>query len=294
MSDNKNNGPILLEPTIITPGPDVPSSSGRPGGGGNSGWTFGFGGSGGFGLSGSSSKKRRKRRKKHQAQLKAQAEKAARERAEARARAEAEARAHADAQARAAAEAQARAETAARAQAEREQAIIKHGQLVEGLTRGFQFEQIELQQRYAVKSRDLPQTLQSEIELAIEPLYGKYGSQQRLLHIVQQKAHINYLIATKRGELEERNNKSRAFNGADPILQSVDQYKNHVEVSSNLDSSRAHYLHEVWRDASVHAHEAKLLAESIALLESQSAALSNAHAQLAEQTEKQGATPATA
>lgn len=211
MSSNGNKGPIELPPIIVTPGPDKPSSTGRPGGGGSKNWTItpsGGGFSGGFG--GSSKKKRKRQRKRNEAKRREQAEQAAREQAAAQARADAEARARA--------EAQARAEAAARAQAEREQAIIRHGQRVESLTRSYQSQKSELEQRYAEKSADLPRAIQSEINLAVEPLNTPVSSQERLTHIVRQKAHINYLVNSKRDELRKSNSIAQAFNGGDPVL----------------------------------------------------------------------------
>jgi len=277
MSGNGSKGSIELDPIIITPGPDKPSPSGKPGGGGSgSSWSIGTGFSGGFGSGGSSSKKRRKRRKRYEAQQREKAEQAAREQAEARARAEAEARAHA--------QAQARAEAAARAAAEREQAIIRHQQLVENLTHRFQSQKTELEQRYTTKSRGLFQTIQSEVNLAVEPLPVQYSAQQQLEHVVRQKAQINYLISSKRDELEASNSIAQAFNGADPTQQSAQQYKHHLDSHSHVDSNVAQQVHDAWLESSTHAHEAQLLAESIALLESQSAQLSAQYAKLAAQT----------
>jgi hypothetical protein len=281
MSSNGSKGPIELPPVIVTPGPDKPSSTGRPGGGGSKNWTItpsGGGFSGGFG--GSSKKKRKRQRKRNEARRREQAEQAAREQAEAQARADAEARARA--------EAQARAEAAARAQAEREQAIIRHGQRVESLTGSFQSQKIELEQRYATKSADLPRAIQSEIDLSVAPLNTPVSSEEQLAHIVRQKAHINYLVNSKRDELGRSNSIAQAFNGGDPVLQSAQQYKNHLEAHSNVDSNNAQQLHQSWLESATHAHEAKLLAEAIALLESQSAELSAQHAQLAEKMAEEG------
>ncbi|MFS2159574.1 S-type pyocin domain-containing protein [Pseudomonas sp. Pseusp122] len=265
MSSNGSNGPIELPPTVITPGPDKPSSSGRPGGGGCGGGGGGdvsFGGPPGSGGSDEN-------------------EQAAREQEEEKARADAEARARA--------EAQARAEAAARAQAEREQAIIRHGQRVESLTGSFQSQKIELEQRYAAKSADLPRAIQSEINLAVAPLNSPVSSEEQLAHIVRQKAHINYLINSRRDELGRSNSIAQAFNGGDPVLQSAQQYKNHLEAHSNVDSNNAQQLHQSWLESATHAHEAKLLAEALALLESQSAKLSAQHAQLAAKMAEEGA-----
>lgn len=187
MSSNGNKGPVEIGPIVITPGPDKPSPSGRPGGGGSgSSWSIGTGFSGGFGSGGSSKKKRRKKRKREEAKRREQAEQAAREQAEAKARADAEARAH--------------AEAVARAQAEHQQAIIRHGQLIESLIHSFQSQKDELEQRYITKSRDPLQATQSEIKSGIDPLPAQFNGRQYLAHVVQQKAHINYLISSKRGE----------------------------------------------------------------------------------------------
>ncbi|WP_341522002.1 S-type pyocin domain-containing protein [Pseudomonas sp. G.S.17] len=289
MISNGNKGPVEIGPIVITPGPDQPSPSGRPGGGGSgSSWSIGTGFSGGFGSGGSSKKKRRKKRKREEAKRREQAEQAAREQAEAKARADAEARTHAEAQARAEAEARAHAEAVARAQAEYQQAIIRHGQLIESLTHSFQSQKNELEQRYITKSRDLLQATQSEIKSGIDPLPAQFDGRQYLAHVVQQKAHINYLISSKRGELEASNNIVRAFNGADPLKQSAEQYKHHLGTNSHLDSDSAQQMHQSWLESATHAHESKLLAESIALLESQSAQLSAQHATLAVQAAEEG------
>ncbi|WP_238986425.1 S-type pyocin domain-containing protein [Pseudomonas syringae] len=233
-----------------------------------------FGGS--FTNTGASSSKRRRRRLRARAQ-----QQAAQAQAYAEAQAQAERRAAEDAaaQARAQAEAseRARIEAQVRAQAEKDQA---HRQALEALTNVFPSLQSGLAQNYSQASEALPNAIQEEIASGLD--LNVVHSDEQLLRdlILQEKARINYLIESKGTLLEERRAQALSLTGQELDHATQKDHLNYLVYYSQGDPPRVQQAHEAWVNALSQTYEAKLLAESVTLLNEQSAALSMRHAEL--------------
>ncbi|MBX8493559.1 S-type pyocin domain-containing protein [Pseudomonas cichorii] len=260
------------------------NGSGRSGGfGPDSGSIGGF--SGGFG--GNSRKRARKRAKaiaQHRANLQAQAQQQAAAHAQAQAQAEQQARAQAHAQAQAAE--QARAQAAA-AQAQREQA---YRQTISDFIQTQQTVRSDLAQRYDQTAPELPTALLGEIQSDLEPLAANPTRQQLAELILQEKSRINYLLARKQAELEQRNLKMLAQGEALSVT-TPEQYRHYLESRSQGDPQRAQQAHQVWTDAVSNVHEARLLAESVAFLEQRSTELSERHARMSQARQDNASSP---
>lgn len=293
---NSNPGTIVnIGRSSSGPGSGTKSSVG-------SGWAFSFnnGGSVGGGFSGGFGGSSRKRAKKR---ARARAQAIARQRAEAEAHALAlhqaaeqaavQARSQAEAQAlaqhqaaeRAAAQARAEAEAHARAQAEAiERARVEreqtHRRTIETLTAAYSSVQSELALRYSNASEALADTVQREIESGLERPSDIPTEQQLRKLILQEKAQINYLIATKQAALENRNRDALSFSHQDVLESTQEHYQHYLERQSHGDPAQVHSAGQSWSGASTNAHEAKLLAKSIALLNEKSTVLSERHAEL--------------
>ncbi|WP_439857701.1 S-type pyocin domain-containing protein [Pseudomonas syringae] len=231
---------------------------------------------GGFTNTGASSSKRRRRRLRARAQ-----QQAAQAQAYAEAQAQAERRAAEDAaaQARAQAEAseRARIEAQVRAQAEKDQA---HRQALEALTNVFPSLQSGLAQNYSQASAALPNAIQEEIASGLD--LNVVHSDEQLLRdlILQEKARINYLIESKGSLLEERRAQALSLTGQELDHATQKDHLNYLVYYSQGDPPRVQQAHEAWVNALSQTYEAKLLAESVTLLNEQSAALSMRHAEL--------------
>ncbi|UZS73058.1 S-type pyocin domain-containing protein [Pseudomonas syringae] len=233
-----------------------------------------FGGS--FTNTGASSSKRRRRRLRARAQ-----QQAAQAQAYAEAQAQAERRAAEDAaaQARAQAEAseRARIEAQVRAQAEKDQA---HRQALEALTNVFPSLQSGLAQNYSQASEALPNAIQEEIASGLD-LNVAHSDEQLLRDLIlQEKARINYLIESKGTLLEERRAQALSLTGQELDHATQKDHLNYLVYYSQGDPPRVQQAHEAWVNALSQTYEAKLLAESVTLLNEQSAALSMRHAEL--------------
>ncbi len=217
------------------------------------------------------SSKRRKRRRRLHAQARQQA---------AQARAAAEAQAQAEQQARTQAQAQAaeQARAQAAAQAQREQA---YRQTINDLTQTQQVVKSDLALRYEQTTQELPATLLGEIQTDLAPLTGNPTSQQLADLILQEKSRINYLLAGKQAELEQRNLKTLTH-GEALSASTPEQYRHYLESRSQGDPQRAQEAHQAWTDAVNNEHEARLLAESAAFLEQRSTELSERHARVSQ------------
>ncbi|WP_232915986.1 S-type pyocin domain-containing protein [Pseudomonas syringae] len=233
-----------------------------------------FGGS--FTNTGASSSKRRRRRLRARAQ-----QQAAQAQAYAEAQAQAERRAAEDAaaQARAQAEAseRARIEAQVRAQAEKDQA---HRQALEALTNVFPSLQSGLAQNYSQASAALPNAIQEEIASGLDLNVVHSDEQQLRDLILQEKARINYLIESKGSLLEERRAQALSLTGQELDHATQKDHLNYLVYYSQGDPPRVQQAHEAWVNALSQTYEAKLLAESVTLLNEQSAALSMRHAEL--------------
>ncbi|MEX5576146.1 S-type pyocin domain-containing protein [Pseudomonas lijiangensis] len=219
------------------------------------------------------SSKRRKRRRRLHAQARQQAAQA---RAAAEAQAKAEQQAHAQAHAQAQAAEHARAQAAA--QAQREQA---YRQTISDLAQTQQTIKSDLALRYEQTAPGLPAALLGEIQTDLEPLSSNPTSQQLADLILQEKSRINYLLAGKQAELEQRNLKTLTH-GEILSLSTSEQYRHYLESSSQGDPQRAQQAHQAWTDAVNNEHEARLLAESAAFLEQRSTELSERHARVSQ------------
>ncbi|MCL6310363.1 S-type pyocin domain-containing protein [Pseudomonas syringae] len=231
---------------------------------------------GGFTNTGASSSKRRRRRLRARAQ-----QQAAQAQAYAEAQAQAERRAAEDAaaQARAQAEAaeRARIEAQVRAQAEKDQA---HRQALEALTNVFPSLQSGLAQNYSQASAALPNAIQEEIASGLDLNVVHSDEQQLRDLILQEKARINYLIESKGSLLEERRAQALSLTGQELDHATQKDHLNYLVYYSQGDPPRVQQAHEAWVNALSQTYEAKLLAESVTLLNEQSAALSMRHAEL--------------
>ncbi|MDF5894113.1 S-type pyocin domain-containing protein [Pseudomonas syringae pv. syringae] len=231
---------------------------------------------GGFTNTGASSSKRRRRRLRARAQ-----QQAAQAQAYAEAQAQAERRAAEDAaaQARAQAEASERAsiEAQVRAQAEKDQA---HRQALETLTASYPSLQSGLAQRYSQASAALPNSIQAEIVSRLDLNVVHSDEQQLRDLILQEKARINYLIESKGSLLDERRAQALSLTGQELDHATQKDHLNYLVYYSQGDPPRVQQAHEAWIQALSQTYEAKLLAESVTLLNEQSAALSMRHAEL--------------
>lgn len=226
----------------------------------------------GFTNTGGRSKKRRRRR----------------DRARARARAEAQARAQALALAVAAAKAKAQADREAQATAEanaraiaHEQAQIRqaHRETAEGLVRSFEQVREELFKRYTQDSSALSSAPGQPVEIGTDANIATHEKQQILNAILEEKARINYLIASKTDQLHASNLKHGREVDKQSI-QSGEQYKDYLLSGSQGDTQRAQQLHDAWRNALSEHYQNKLLAESISLLTSTSEQLAARYAHI--------------
>ncbi|WP_080394607.1 S-type pyocin domain-containing protein [Pseudomonas syringae] len=241
----------------------------------------GFFGSG-FTNTGASSSKRRRRRLQARAQQQAaQARARARARSEAQALAELQAAEQAAAQARAQAELTERARVASHAQAQAQAQAEKgeaHRRSIETLSDNYPLAQSGLASLYSSASEALQNTIQKEVESGFD-LNFEHPSEQQLLDLVlHEKARINYLISGKKEQLDRQVSVERsAQNSPDSTQQ---DYRNYLEHQTQGDPALIQHAHQAWVDSLSKAYDAKLLAESIALLNEKSAALSIRHAEL--------------
>ncbi|WP_154597770.1 S-type pyocin domain-containing protein [Pseudomonas syringae] len=231
---------------------------------------------GGFTNTGASSSKRRRRRLRARAQQQAAQAQAY---AEAQAQAERQATEHAAAQARAQTEAaeRARIEAQVRAQTETDQA---HRQALETLTNAYPSLQSGLAQNYSQTSGRLPNSIQEEIASKLDHNVDYSNEQQIRNLILQEKARINYLIESKKSLLEERRAQALGLTGQELDHATQKDHLNYLVHYSQGDPQRVQQAHEAWVNALSQTYEAKLLADSVTLLNEQSAALSMRHAEL--------------
>lgn len=252
--------------------------------GGNSGWSIGVGGSGGgpgnTGLGpgrgrrrGITNKQLKRLLRRQAAEARAAAERQAAEHAAHQLRLQAEA--HAQAMAEAAE--RSRTEAQVRAQAEKDQA---HRQALETLTATYPSLQSGLAQNYTRASEALPNAIQEEIVYGLD-LNIDYSNKQQLRDLIlQKKIRINYLLASRQPLLDERRAQALHLTGQELDHATPTNYLNYLVHYSQGDPPRAHQAHDAWITALSQNYETKLLAESVTLLNEQSAALSIRHAEL--------------
>ncbi|AAO58658.1 S-type pyocin domain-containing protein [Pseudomonas syringae group genomosp. 3] len=260
------------------------AAANKASGGGNSGWSIGIGGGGGgpstTGLGpgrgrrrGITNKQLRRLLRQQEAEAHALAQRQAAEHAAHLARVEAEAHARAMAEA---AERE-RVETQVRAQAEKDQA---HRQALETLTASYPSLQSGLAQNYLLASASLPNDLQKEIASGHDLNADPPRDEQTLELILQKKTRVNYLLAIKQPLLDERRAQALSLTGQELDHATQKDHLNYLVYYSQGDPPRVQQAHEAWVNALSQTYEAKLLAESVTLLNEQSAALSMRHAEL--------------
>ncbi|MBI6818278.1 S-type pyocin domain-containing protein [Pseudomonas syringae] len=168
-------------------------------------------------------------------------------------------------------------EAQVRAQAEKDQA---HRQALEALTNVFPSLQSGLAQNYSQASAALPNAIQEEIASGLDLNVVHSDEQQLRDLILQEKARINYLIESKGSLLEERRAQALSLTGQELDHATQKDHLNYLVYYSQGDPPRVQQAHEAWVNALSQTYEAKLLAESVTLLNEQSAALSMRHAEL--------------
>jgi type II secretory pathway pseudopilin PulG len=185
-----------------------------------------------------------------------------------------------EARLRAEAQSRALAESIAQQTADRERAVQNYNATIDTLTRAYQTDSSDYKRTFAEHSKNLPISLEQEIN-SIAPLPGPNTEQALLALIMQEKAQINDLIAIKGAQLESINHRDLDRQSEAPLNGSADQYKHYLENNSHGSVERALGLHEAWRQKESNLHQAKLLAESISLLQERSSTLSSRHAEAA-------------
>ncbi|WP_122265493.1 S-type pyocin domain-containing protein [Pseudomonas syringae] len=170
-----------------------------------------------------------------------------------------------------------RVEAQVRAQAEKDQA---HRQALETLTASYPSLQSGLAQNYLLASASLPNDLQKEIASGHDLNADPPRDEQALELILQKKTRVNYLLAIKQPLLDERRAQALSLTGQELDHATQKDHLNYLVYYSQGDPPRVQQAHEAWVNALSQTYEAKLLAESVTLLNEQSAALSMRHAEL--------------
>lgn len=271
MSTNDRPGHITLPPIEIS---DVnyTSHTGREGGGSGtrgSSWSFGFGsGGGGFsGGFGGSSKKRAKKRAK-----------AARARAEQARRAQEAAAV----QAAAIAAEQAKREAQARSEAEFQRVVAVHEQLISELADLHIRTKRILDSDFVTKSTNILSQLEREIEASRTPNLDYVANDNEPWYIYltrKRKRDLDELINRLRDRLHAGSIDAAAFNGADPLALTPDQYVQRVRDNSGSSAQAAREAHAIWERAYQAAQSNMLLSQKIQMLSERSAAMSAQHAE---------------
>ncbi|MCQ3017055.1 S-type pyocin domain-containing protein [Pseudomonas tremae] len=168
-------------------------------------------------------------------------------------------------------------EAQVRSQTETDQA---HRQALETLTNAYPSLQSGLAQNYSQTSGRLPNSIQEEIASKLDHNVDYSNEQQIRDLILQEKARINYLIESKNSLLEERCAQALGLTGQELDHSTQKDHLNYLVHYSQGDPQRVQQAHEAWVNALSQTYEAKLLADSVTLLNEQSAALSMRHAEL--------------
>ncbi|KPY88796.1 Pyocin/colicin protein [Pseudomonas syringae pv. spinaceae] len=135
-------------------------------------------------------------------------------------------------------------------------------------------------QNYSQTSGRLPNSIQEEIASRLDHNVDYSNEQQIRDLILQEKTRINYLIESKKSLLEERRTQALGLTGQELDHSTQKDHLNYLVHYSQGDPQRLQQAHEAWVNALSQTYEAKLLAESVTLLNKQSAALSMRHAEL--------------
>ena len=211
---------------------------------------FSIGGGGGFsgGFGGGSSRKRARKRARAMAQ--ALAEEQARQRAAALAQSQALAQA---------------------------QAREAHRQLVASYSSVQQAQKAEIDLRFSARARGLPEALQVQINALKRPPVASGSERWQLYLITKERNELNELITLKRAELDAKRQAARAFDGADPLGSSTQDYL--ARLAQYADAAAVRQGHQAWLGAYTAAREASELTSAIHLLTQRDQALAAHHAQ---------------
>lgn len=197
--------------------------------------------------------------------------------AQQRAQALADAQAIAEQQ-RAEAQAKAQAEALALANAQREAA---YKQLTQTLSRAYELKRAEFDTFYAGKLSTLSQAVDAEIRAAKRAPNFSGEERWSLYLISKEKLEIAGLIAKKQSEIQAKNTQAKAFNGRNPLVQGLEQYRDTLNQYRNDDLARSQEAHNRWEAAYTAAQEASFLAASIQALDDKTAALTARYAEQA-------------
>ncbi|WP_080290850.1 S-type pyocin domain-containing protein [Pseudomonas syringae] len=255
MADDKEKN-ILVDRGIPML-PDLGSSDragpGTGGGVSNSGWSFGFGSSGSgssFGAGGSGlgpgSKRPGNMTNKEAKQLARELQAAREQQAQA-------ARAWAEAQA-------------------------QRGRTIDALTQAYPSKRVELDLVYSAKSTTLSQHLEAEIRSAKRAPNSPGKERWQLYLISKEKSEIEGLIAVKTTELNGKNSQALSFDGHNPLVRGIDEYKHGLTQYSMHNPGLVYEAHNKWESAYAAALDAKFLAESILALNEKIQALNTHYA----------------
>ncbi|AQL35733.1 S-type pyocin domain-containing protein [Pseudomonas syringae] len=170
-----------------------------------------------------------------------------------------------------------RVEAQVRTQAEKDQA---HRQALETLTASYPSLQSGLAKNYLLASASLLNDLQKEIVSGHDLNADPPRDEHALELILQKKTRVNYLLAIKQPLLEERRAQALGLTGQELDHATQKDHLNYLVHYSQGDPQRVQQAHEAWVNALSQTYEAKLLADSVTLLNEQSAALSMRHAEL--------------
>jgi hypothetical protein len=136
----------------------------------------------------------------------------------------------------------------------------------------------ELDQKHIDALAALPKTLAAETHLAYD-VNGLNG-QSTLDAIIQEKAHINYLIS-QRSELSSYKHQiAYSFAGDDPLSITGEQYKA-ILASRSANAEQAHHVHRAWTQAYKDALEANLHTRASEHLDQLSQTLTHRYAEQA-------------
>ncbi|WP_434630236.1 S-type pyocin domain-containing protein [Pseudomonas sp. Z1-29] len=133
----------------------------------------------------------------------------------------------------------------------------------------------EVDRNFANKKQQLETSLQKEISAAKRPPASNSTERWQLYTITREKSEIDGLIARKTQELNARKLAARVFDGQDPLIRSVNDYRTRLDqFGAALDDG-----HRLWEQSYTAAQEARLLSELIRALSEKSGTLARYHAE---------------
>lgn len=177
-------------------------------------------------------------------------------------------------------EAREKAQAAEQAQQAMEMARIQtRQQLLAGLAQRQADFKAESDRNFAVRSEQLTQSLERELSAARKPpAVGASSEPWQLYSINKTKSEIDGLRARKTAELNERNSIARSYDGHDPFLRTLSDYLARLEQFGDGIASG----HQIWENAYIAAHEARLLSAQVNVLNDKYNTLTREHAEWVE------------